>query len=179
MDIAAWLQGLGLERYRQAFLDHEVDAFSLPHLTAEDLGAIGVTAIGHRRRLLQTIAGLNQETAAGAEPVGWQTTAGVSSKSGSEAERRQLTVQFCDLVESTALSSRLDPEDMREVIRAYQNAVAGVIGCFKGFVARWSAAARSWRCCASAGSRRRPAKVRWSSWRRGWDRQVAHQPCPA
>ncbi len=69
MDVGIWLRGLGLERYQQAFADNEVDALALPHLTAEDLRDIGVTAIGHRRRLLQAIANLQPETAA-AEPAG-------------------------------------------------------------------------------------------------------------
>jgi class 3 adenylate cyclase/tetratricopeptide (TPR) repeat protein len=126
-----------LERYRQAFLDNEVDALSLPHLTAEDLQEMGVTAIGHRRRLLQAIASLHPETAAAVRHVAEQTQASAHAKAGSEAERRQLTVMFCDLVGSTALSAQLDPEDMREVIRAYQNTVAGEITRFEGHVAKF------------------------------------------
>ena len=132
MDVAAWLQGLGLERYRQAFLDHEVDALSLPHLTADDLKEIGVTAIGHRRRLLQAIAALSNDPGSSTPSTTTPTTA-----RHAEAERRQLTVMFCDLVGSTALSTQLDPEDMREVIRGYQDACAGVITRFEGFVAKY------------------------------------------
>ena len=130
MDVAAWLQGLGLERYRQAFSDHEVDALSLPHLTADDLKEIGVTAIGHRRRLLQAVAALSDEPSSVASTT-------PTSVRHAEAERRQLTVMFCDLVGSTALSSRLDPEDMREVIRGYQDACAGEITRFEGHVAKY------------------------------------------
>jgi class 3 adenylate cyclase len=133
VDVGAWLQGLGLERYRQAFLDHEVDALSLPHLTAEDLREIGVTAIGHRRLLLQAIARLDHKAAT----IEHGADAGGPSRSGSDAERRQLTVMFVDLVGSTALSARLDPEDMREVIRGYQDTVAGEITRFEGHVAKF------------------------------------------
>ncbi|MEM7025336.1 MAG: adenylate/guanylate cyclase domain-containing protein, partial [Pseudomonadota bacterium] len=129
MDVGAWLRGLGLERYEKAFRDNEVDALSLPHLTADDLKEIGVTAIGHRRRLLQAIADLGRQPG--------QVTPSPAAPSQLEAERRQLTVLFCDLVGSTALSSRLDPEDMREVIRAYQDTCAGVIVRFEGFVAKF------------------------------------------
>ena len=133
MDIDAWLRELGLERYAQAFRDNEIDGGVLPTLTADDLTELGVTMIGHRRKLLNAIAALakahpptdaaHQRASAAARPT--------------EAERRQLTVMFADLVGSTALSARLDPEDMREVIRAYQNAVAGEITRFEGFVAKF------------------------------------------
>jgi len=109
LDIGTWLRGLGLEQYEVAFRDNDVDAEVLPELTAEDLTNIGVTSVGHRRKLLAAIAVLGYEAPARAE-----------------AERRQLTVMFCDLVGSTALSARLDPEDLREVIAAYHRAVAGV-----------------------------------------------------
>ncbi len=139
MDIGAWLRNLGLERYEAAFRDNEIDAEVLPTLTAEDLKDLGVTVIGHRRKLLNAIAAL----AEAAEPApGPQTEAGEGAKASArarpaEAERRQLTVMFVDLVGSTELSARLDPEDMREVIRAYQDACAGVITRFEGFVAKF------------------------------------------
>ena len=131
MDIAAWLRELGLEQYVQAFQDNEVDARSLPHLTAEDLKEIGVTAIGHRRLLLQSIADLQESGASAVQPASEQITSGEvvndAAKRPSEAERRQLTVLFCDLVGSTALSARLDPEDMGHVIRAYQKCCTEVV----------------------------------------------------
>ena len=102
MDVAAWLRGLGLERYDQAFRDNEIDGKVLSSLTAEDLKDLGVTLVGHRRRLLDAIAALGAAVA----------TVAVTPASGdapAEAERRQLTVMFCDLVGSTALSARLDP----------------------------------------------------------------------
>ena len=113
MDIEAWLQGLGLERYITAFRDNEIDREVLPRLTSEDLREIGVTAIGHRRKLLDAIASLGAP-AAGTTPTATVSDAPVLA----EAERRQLTVMFCDLVGSTPLSTRFDPEDLRKIGRA-------------------------------------------------------------
>ena len=112
MDIGGWLRGLGLERYEQAFRDNEIDLRVLPDLTADDLKELGVAAIGHRRLLLKAIADLAAGAAA-AEDV----PAASPANDAAEAERRQLMVMFCDLVGSTPLSSRLDPEDLREVYR--------------------------------------------------------------
>src|SRR6516225_1855245 len=132
MDIEAWLQGLGLERYAPAFRDNEIDWEVLPKLTSEDLREIGVAAVGHRRKLLGAIAAL------GASAPTAALTAAVSGASGSsEAERRQLTVMFCDLVGSTPLSTRFDPEDLREIVGAYHRCVADTVGRFGGFVARY------------------------------------------
>ena len=108
MDIAKWLQGLGLGQYAPAFAENAIRWDVLPKLTADDLKEIGVAAVGDRRRLLEAIASLE----GGALP------AAVPSAAFGEAERRQLTVMFCDLVGSTALAARLDPEDLREVIGA-------------------------------------------------------------
>ena len=126
MNIAGWLQSLGLERYAQAFDDNEIDTEVLPKLTAEDLIAIGVTSVGHRRRLLDAIAVLGRKA-----PVAPDTLV------RAEAERRQLTVVFCDLVGSTELSSRLDLEDYREVIAAYHRAVRETVTALDGFVAKY------------------------------------------
>ena len=133
MDIAAWLRGLGLEQYEAAFHANEIDASVLPRLTAEDLKDLGVTLVGHRRRLLDAIAALTDG------PSAAEATAAASAPSAApaEAERRQLTVMFCDLVGSTALSTRLDPEDLREVIGAYHRCVADVVAAFDGFVSRY------------------------------------------
>jgi class 3 adenylate cyclase/predicted ATPase len=138
VDIAAWLQELGLGRYEQAFRENEIDARSLPHLTADDLKDMGVTAIGHRRLLLEAITQLGEPPLASDEARPEAASAETSrGKLTGEAERRQLTVLLCDLVGSTALSAKLDPEDMREVIRAYQNTVAGEIGRLEGHVAKF------------------------------------------
>src|SRR5215471_4545574 len=125
MDVSAWLRGLGLEHYAPAFRDNDIDAEILPVLTADDLIGLGVTSIGHRRKLLEAIAALREAVPA---PV---------SATAAEAERRQLTVMFCDLVGSTALSARLDPEDLRAVIGAYHRCVAAVIEKSGGFVAMY------------------------------------------
>src|ERR1700675_2459824 len=132
MDVAAWLQDLGLERYVPAFRDNDIDAEVLRKLTAEDLISIGVTSVGHRRKLLDAIAGLGM-----AVPAAVMTAPAPGAPAQVNAERRQLTVMFCDLVGSTELSARLDPEDLREVIAAYHRAVAETVGQFDGFVAKY------------------------------------------
>src|SRR3954452_18855136 len=109
MDISAWLRGLGLERYEQAFQENEIDEAILPKLTAEDLRDLGVTAVGHRRILLDAIAALRAETFL--DMTEHSVEPGISGDKAPEAERRQLTVMFADLVGSTALSTRLDPEE--------------------------------------------------------------------
>jgi class 3 adenylate cyclase len=134
MDIAAWLRDLGLERYEPAFRDNGIDAEVLPKLIAEDLKDIGVTRVGDRRKLLEAIAALR--VGAPPSPVAEQPSEvpGPAPAPLSEAERRQLTVMFCDLVGSTALSARLDPEDLRSIIVAYHRGVAAVIERAGGFV---------------------------------------------
>src|SRR5438477_2597954 len=132
MDVAAWLQDLGLERYVPAFRDNDIDAEVLPKLTAEDLISLGVTSVGHRRRLLDAIAGLGT-----AVPVAVMTAPAPGAPAQVDAERRQLTVMFCDLVGSTALSTRHDPEDLRELIGDYHRAVSKTVGRFEGFVAKY------------------------------------------
>ena len=129
IEITDWLRGLGLEQYAPAFRENDVDADVLPELTAEDLIGLGVASIGHRRKLLAAIAALGIEVPAPAraEPVTPQD----------QAERRQLTVMFCDLVGSTALSTRHDPEDLRELIGDYHRAVADTVRRFDGFVAKY------------------------------------------
>ncbi|MGA8196818.1 MAG: adenylate/guanylate cyclase domain-containing protein, partial [Acetobacteraceae bacterium] len=137
MDVAAWLRGLGLEQYAPAFRDHDVDGEVLPELTAEDLISIGVTSVGHRRKLLAAIAALGAEaTRDSAQPAVSATSTPISPLTR-DAERRQLTVMFCDLVGSTALSARLDPEDLREVIGAYHRCCADLITEAGGFVAKY------------------------------------------
>src|SRR5258707_1453231 len=132
MDIAAWLQSLGLERYVPAFRDNEIDWEVWPKLTSEDLREIGVAAIGHRRKLLDAIAALGAGV-----PTAAVTAAAPGAPAQVDAERRQLTVMFCDLVGSTALATRLDPEDLRDVIAVYHRAVAEIVAGFDGFVAKY------------------------------------------
>ena len=138
MDVTAWLCGLGLGQYAQAFRENDVDADVLADLTADDLIGLGVTSIGHRRKLLAAIAALRVASISVAAPATAAPAAGSASVSlAAEAERRQLTVMFVDLVDSTALAARLDPEEMAEVLRTYQSAVAGAIARFEGHVAKY------------------------------------------
>jgi class 3 adenylate cyclase/tetratricopeptide (TPR) repeat protein len=132
MDIAAWLQDLGLQQYVQAFRDNDIDAEVLPKLTAEDLISIGVTSVGHRRKLLDAIASFGM-----AVPTAVMASRSPGASAQADAERRQLTVMFCDLVGSTALSTRHDPEDLRELIADYHRAVAETVSRFDGFVAKY------------------------------------------
>jgi class 3 adenylate cyclase/tetratricopeptide (TPR) repeat protein len=130
INVADWLCRLGLEQYAPAFAANHIDAEVLPELTADDLLGLGVTSIGHRRKLLAALAALRSEASQVA-------TASTSAAISGEAERRQLTVMFCDLVGSTALSARFDPEDLREVIGAYHRCVADTVAPFAGFVAKY------------------------------------------
>jgi class 3 adenylate cyclase/tetratricopeptide (TPR) repeat protein len=137
LDVAAWLRELGLERYAQAFLDNDVAPTVLPELTEQDLKDLGVS-LGHRRLLLKAIRELRDgpvepRSTADAKP----TSAPSEPATRPEAERRQLTVLFCDLVGSTELSGTIDPEAMRDVITQYQNAVAGETLRFDGHVAKF------------------------------------------
>jgi class 3 adenylate cyclase/tetratricopeptide (TPR) repeat protein len=138
LDIGAWLRALGLHQYESAFRANDIDADILPKLTAEDLTALGVTLVGHRRKLLDAIAARRRDSASpGEAPAATGRSKGDLASGSSDPERRQLTVMFCDLVGSTALASRLDPEDLREVIGAYHRCVAETATRFSGFVAKY------------------------------------------
>jgi hypothetical protein len=127
MDITAWLRNLGLERYEQAFRDNEINESVLLKLTTEDLKELGVIAVGPRRILLDAIANLRGETAAKHNEATCAEKPNRADNRCAEAERRQLTVMFTDLVGSTALSTKLDPEDMRTVLGAYHKCVAETV----------------------------------------------------
>jgi predicted ATPase/class 3 adenylate cyclase len=127
MDVGAWLRHLGLGQYEAVFRDNAIDSDVLPSLTADDLKELGVMALGHRRKLLDAVAALAAPKSSGIP----------AAESGAPTDRRQLAVMFCDLVSSTALSARLDPEDMRVVITAYHKAVAGAVQSADGFVAKY------------------------------------------
>ena len=141
MDVAAWLRGLGLEQYAPSFRDNDVDGEVLPELTADDLIGLGVTSIGHRRKLLAGIAALKSETAStlatDASDEASPTLASVSAARSSNAERRQLTVMFCDLVGSTALSTQLDPEELSNVLGVFQKACVSAATGFGGSIAKY------------------------------------------
>jgi class 3 adenylate cyclase/predicted ATPase len=135
MDVGGWLRRLGLEEYEATFRENKIDDTVLPSLTAEDLKDLGIVFVGHRRKLLDAIASLRAEAS---EPASLSDAALETDKATKDtAERRQVTVMFSDLVGSTALSARMDPEDLREIISAYQRGVADTVRRFGGFVAKY------------------------------------------
>jgi class 3 adenylate cyclase len=136
MDIVVWLRSLGLGKYEAAFRENEIDETVLPSLTHETLKELGVTAVGHRLKLLDAIASLRSAGRRGSSAD--ETEAARPTVTPEDrAERRQVTVMFSDLVGSTALSFRMDPEDLREVISAYQKCVAETVQRSGGFVAKY------------------------------------------
>ena len=134
MDVASWLRSLGLEQYEATFRDNAIDDSVLPDLTDQDLEKLGIL-LGHRRKLLRAIANIDATAQTASSAVGATVAVDVSPRD--TAERRQVTVMFSDLVGSTALSARMDPEDLREVISAYQKCVAETVQRFGGFVAKY------------------------------------------
>jgi class 3 adenylate cyclase len=132
--IADWLEKLGLGQYAQRFAENDITFVILPDLTDQDLKELGVASLGHRRQLLRAIGELNGGMKGTTKLA---TEAVADAKPHEAAERRQVTVMFSDLVGSTALSARIDPEDLRELISAYQNCVAETVTRFGGFVAKY------------------------------------------
>jgi class 3 adenylate cyclase len=138
MDVVVWLRSLGLGKYEAAFRENEIDETILPNLTAEDLKDLGVSIVGHRRKILDAIAALRPDTVVKTPSADAAAASSLPSTHPEDrAERRQVTVMFSDLVGSTALSARMDPEDLREVISAYQKCVAQTVQRFGGFVAKY------------------------------------------
>jgi class 3 adenylate cyclase/predicted ATPase len=134
--IADWLEKLGMSEYAQRFAENDIDFTILADLTDQDLEKIGVASLGHRRKLLRALGDLKD--AKKSEPgVAIAAVAPVAPRPQDTAEHRQVTVMFSDLVGSTALSARMDPEDLREVISAYQKCVAETVRRFGGFVAKY------------------------------------------
>jgi class 3 adenylate cyclase/tetratricopeptide (TPR) repeat protein len=134
--IADWLEKLGVGQYAQRFAENDIDLDVLSDLTDQDLEKIGVASLGHRRKLLRAIADL-QGVEKGAPTVTVVAAPTKAPRAADTAERRQVTVLFSDLVGSTAFSARMDPEDLREVISAYQKCVAEVVGRLGGYVAKY------------------------------------------
>ena len=134
--IAEWLEKLGLGQYAQRFAENDINFAILSDLTDQDLKEIGVSSLGHRRLLLRAIAELNIAEKGTTRP-GAATPASLTPPQTDAAERRHVTVMFCDLVGSTALSARMDPEDLRDVISAYQKCVTETVLRFGGFVAKY------------------------------------------
>ena len=130
-EIADWLKTLGMSEYAERFAENGINVAALPHLTDQDLKDIGVL-LGHRRIMLAAISKLAGVTPATPEPA-----AQAEPKPQDSAERRQITVLFSDLVGSTALSGRMDPEDLREVVSGYQKCVADTVARFGGYVAKY------------------------------------------
>ncbi len=131
VNVGSWLRNLGLEQYEAAFRENGVSGEVLRHLTADDLKELGVAAVGHRRQLLVAIAELRDGAPSAARPAENQLA------SRSAGERRQLTMMFCDLVGSTALSEKLDPEELRSLLHEYRVLCGNVIARYDGFVARY------------------------------------------
>ena len=129
--IADWLEKLGMSEYARRFAENRIDFSVLSDLTDQDLKDLGVV-LGDRRKMLRAIGEL-----AGAAPATSQVHAAPERKPQDIAERRQVTVMFSDLVGSTELAARMDPEDLREVISAYQKCVAETVQRFGGFVAKY------------------------------------------
>ena len=125
--VADWLEKLGLGQYAHRFAENDIDFALLVKLSDADLKELGVSSLGHRKRLLEAIG-------EGTAPMPWPAP---EPRAPDTAERRQVTVVFSDLVGSTALSARMDPEDLREVISAYQKCVAEIVERFGGFVAKY------------------------------------------
>jgi hypothetical protein len=153
MDVGDWLRSLGLGQYETMVRENEIDAEVLPDLTDSDVSQFGVP-FGHRKRLLKAIANLGA-TDGSVRPENPAPT----SRSAEAAERRQLTVMFCDLVGSTAMSVRLDPEDMREVIWAYQDACSGAVARYD-FAPLWPSARHRQRETIRPARTRSPIALR-------------------
>src|SRR5208282_5038485 len=134
--VAVWLRSLGLEQYEALFRENDIDAEVLGDLTDADLEKLGMT-LGHRKRLIRAIAGLASNLAPSPPAAAPARSSPPQPTPGADAERRQLTVMFCDLVGSTALAARLDPEDMREIVGAYHHCCADLITKAGGFVAKY------------------------------------------
>jgi class 3 adenylate cyclase len=134
--IADWLEKLGMPEYAERFAENDIDFAILSDLTDQDLEKIGVVSLGHRRKLLRAIANLE-----GIEKSGPVTAIAAAPpatpRPADTAERRQVTVMFSDLVGSTALSGCMDPEDLREIISAYQKCISETVRRFRGFAAKY------------------------------------------
>lgn len=137
-DLKAWLEALDLGKYVETFVENDVDLDILPDLRESDFSELGVS-LGHRKRILRAVAELTAAPDRDIEPPATLAAVGRAGTAETtiEAERRQLTVMFVDLVGSTALSQQLDPEDLRDVLRAYQNAVSGEVTRFDGYIAHY------------------------------------------
>jgi hypothetical protein len=148
MDVGEWLKGVGLGKNEAAFLDNGIGEAVLPHLTVEDLKEIGVATVGDRRMLLAAIAALATSTPS--EPIRPQPSPALPTEAPeASAERRPITVMFCDLVGSTSIAAKLDAEDWRNLVNAYLDESSG--------------GNRAWRPCPQAAGRRADGALRLSA----------------
>ena len=162
MDVGGWLRGLGLGQYEEKFRDNKIDADLLPRLTVDDLKDIGVSVVGDRRRLLDAIAVI-----AGAgrpAPSRFPTKSAPSKGPQASAERRPITVMFCDLVGSTSLAAKLDAEDWRNLVNAYLDEASAAVTDLGGHVLEEARrrADGAVRLSSRAGERRRARRSRCS-----------------
>ena len=137
--VSAWLEDLGLGIYRETFEQNAIDWDVVPHLNEGDLEALGIL-LGHRKKLLRAIASLSQSAETmgrGSKPVSVVPGRQPSHLESDQAERRQLTVMFSDLVDSTALSHRLDPESLQEIVRRYLDTCSQAVARYEGYIARY------------------------------------------
>ena len=144
---AEWLAGIGLQQYEALFTAHDVDLGVAPDITESDLVALGLS-LGHRRRFLAAAAALKRK---GADAEAGASHISPAPASNAPLERRPVTVVFLDLVGSTALANRLDPEDMKALLERYREAAGGAVGATRGTSRSTSVTA----CCATSAIRRR------------------------
>ncbi len=161
MDVGGWLRGLGLGQYEEKFRDNKIDADLLPRLTVDDLKDIGVSVVGDRRRLLDAIAviaGAGRPADLPASPTKSAPSKGLQAS----AERRPITVMFCDLVGSTSLAAKLDAEDWRNLVNAYLDEASAAVTGLGGHVLEEARrrADGAVRLSAGAGERRRARRAR-------------------
>ncbi|MGA8261313.1 MAG: AAA family ATPase [Arenicellales bacterium] len=135
--VEAWLDQIGLGRYRDLFADHDIGWELIPDLDHATLKDIGIASAGHRLRIIKAARALRQQALDQPPAIRPEASRPTSGRDLIEAERRQLTVMFCDLAGSTELSQRLDPEDLRDVNRAFQDACKEAVERFDGYVARY------------------------------------------
>jgi SAM domain (Sterile alpha motif) len=160
MDIVVWLRSLGLGKYEAALRENEIDETVLPSLTHETLKELGVTTVGHRLKLLDAIAALRDGTSPSGPSPDLKTPLGAPSGSPQDrAERRQVTVMFSDLVGSTALSARMEPEDLREVISAYRECAGETLASAVSSRNSWARGVGLLRLPPCARSARRAKEV--------------------
>jgi hypothetical protein len=162
MDISAWLRDLGLHRYEAAFRDNSVDADVFPDLTESDLSQLGVT-LGDRKRLLRAIASLSSGPTPASPAVPASASPPAPPSPRDDAERRPITVLFCDLVGSTSMAAKLDPEDWRNFVKAYLDQASAAVTGLGGLVLKKLGDGR--RPCSAGRTRISPSSRSPTSWR--------------